>query len=351
MARKPKHGTIYQRGKIWWIKYYKEGEPFYESSKSTRYDDADRLLRKRQGEIVTGRFKGLAPERIRLNELFDDVVADYKENGKRSLADVVQRLKSHIRPALGELRAAEFGSSQLRRYKAQRQREEAANATINRELAIIKRAFSLAADHDPPKVAYVPRVAMLDENNIRTGFLERDQYERLLGELPDYLKPVLVIGYHTGARLGELMALQWSQVDFAAKNITLHPGTTKNGEGRYLPIYGEMFPTLQRHREWRDSKFPDCQYVFHDGSGKRLLTFYKAWRSACDRAKLKGQLFHDLRRSAVRNMVRAGIPETVARRISGHKSRHVFERYDIISEADISMAGEMMERFFAAARG
>src|ERR1051325_4756662 len=134
MARKPKHGTIYQRGKIWGIKYYKEGAPFYESSKSTRYADADRRLRKRQGEIVTGRFKGLAPERIRLNELFDDVVADYKENGKRSLADVVQRLKSHIRPALGELRAAEFGSSQLRRYKAQRQREEAANATINREL-------------------------------------------------------------------------------------------------------------------------------------------------------------------------------------------------------------------------
>jgi integrase len=350
MARKPKAGTVYLRNKIWWIKYYSKGKPVYESSKSARAEDGERLLRKRLGEIATGAFRGIAVERTTLDELFDLVVADYRENGKRSIDDVLSRLKLHLRPRLGKTRAADFGSADVRRYKANRKQEKAEAATINRELSILKRAFSLGSRHDPPLVLHNPPVEKIPENNVRTGFLEKDDYDRLLAELPPYLTLALVIAYHTGCRLGEVMSLRWPDINLQGGEIIVRAENAKNKKHRVLPIYGEMNDALKHQREERDEKYPRLEWVFHDGGGKRLRTFYKAWRSACDRAKLDGQLFHDLRRSAVRNMVRAGIPEKIAMAISGHRTRHVFDRYNIVTDKDLAAAGEQMTRYLADQR-
>lgn len=350
MTKKPKSGSIYQRNEIWWIKYYHQGKPTYESSHSTRAEDAERLLRKRLGEMATGQFRGLAPERTTLDELFDLVVADYREQGKRSIDDVICRLKLHLRPRLGKLRAADFGSSEVRRYVATRRKEQAESATINRELSVLKRAFSLGSRHDPPLVFHNPPISKLPEDNTRTGFVEQTDYARLLAELPDYLKLALVIAYHIGCRLGELMSLCWSDVNLTAEQptITIRAENAKNKRHRTLPIYGDMLPAILRQKAERDEKYPKLGYVFHDGSGERLHTFYKAWASACERAKLDGQLFHDLRRSAVRNMVRAGIPEQLAMAISGHRTRHVFDRYNITTDKDLSDAGEKLTRYLAS---
>ena len=347
MARKPKAGSVYQRNNVWWIKYYSMGSPVYESSHSVRAEDAERLLRKRLGEIATGAYRGIAVERTTLDELFDLVVDDYKENGKRSIDDVLSRLKLHLRPRLGKLRAADFGSADVRRYKAARKNEQAQPATINRELSILKRAFSLGSRHDPPLVLHNPPVEKIPENNVRTGFLEQADYENLLGELPAYLKLALVIAYHTGCRLGEVMSLRWQDVNLTSGEIVIRAENAKNKKHRMLPVYGDMKDALQRQRVERDQKYPQLEWVFHDGGGNRLRTFYKAWASACDRAELDGQLFHDLRRSAVRNMVRAGIPEKVAMAISGHRTRHVFDRYNIITDKDLAAAGEQMTRYLA----
>jgi integrase len=348
VARKPKSGSIYQRNKVWWIKYYAKGQPVYESSRSVRADDAERLLRKRLGEIATGAFRGTAIERTTLNELFDLVVADYRENGKRSINDVLSRLKLHLRPKLGKLRAADFGSAEVRRYKAARRHEKAEAATINRELSILKRAFSLGSRHEPAFVLHNPHVEKIPEDNVRTGFLEIADYKKLLAELPPYLKLALVIAYHTGCRLGEVMALRWQDVNLAGKEITIRAEKAKNKRHRTLPIYGEMTDAIRQQRAERDEKYPRLEWVFHDGGGNRLLTFYKAWKSGCDRAKLDGQLFHDLRRSAVRNMVRAGIPEKIAMAISGHRTRHVFDRYNIVTDKDLAAAAEQMTRYLSA---
>jgi integrase len=348
MARKPKSGSIYQRNKVWWIKYYAKGQPVYESSHSIRAEDAERLLRKRLGEIATGAYRGTAPERTTLNQLFDLVVADYRETGKRSLKDVLGRLRLYLRPRLGKLRATEFGSADVRRYKAMRKEEKAAPASINRELSILKRAFSLGSRHDPPLVHHNPPVEKIHEDNVRTGFLEKPDYDRLLAELPAYLRPTLIIAYHTGCRLGELMSLRWSDVNLASKEIVIQAEHSKNKRHRVLPIYGDMAGALTAQKAERDEKYPKLEWVFHDGNGNRLRTFYKAWRSACERAKLDGRLFHDLRRSAVRNMVRAGIPEVIAMAISGHRTRHVFDRYNIVTDKDLAAAAEKMTRYLAA---
>jgi integrase len=136
--------------------------------------------------------------------------------------------------------------------------------------------------------------------------------------------------------------LLWTQVDFANDQILLNPGTTKNKKGRALPIYGDMRELLRMEKEIRDSRFPRCSYVFHH-EGHVIVDYRKAWASACRRADVPGLLFHDLRRSAIRNMRLAGIPDKVAMEISGHRSRSVFDRYSIVGARDIRDAGKKME--------
>jgi integrase len=354
--RRPKFGSIYQRTKrlqdgnvqtlpTWWIKYRKNGQVFRESSGSEKPGDAERLLKRRLGEIATGKFAGLGPERIRMADLFDDVVKDYQENDKDTTKDLQGRLKNHLSPFFGEIRAADFSSQHVRRYIAERRAEKAENATINRELAIVRRAFRLAASWEPPKVARIPRIKLLKEMNVRTGFLEYDQYLNLRNELPAFIRPLYVVAYHVGGRRGELASIQWPQVDFRASQIRLNSVDTKNDEPRTLPIYGEMREWLLLAKDIRDMKYPACPWVFYDEQGRRLYWFYEEWQAACQRADLAGLLFHDLRRSAVRNMERAGIPRKVAMAISGHKTESIYRRYDIVAGRDLADAAARMERY------
>lgn len=338
-----KLGSIYRRGRVWWIKCHRQGRAFRESSHSESYGDAERLLKRRLGEIVTGKFAGLGPERIRFRELAQEVLTDYRDNERASIGHVERRLHLHLLPAFGEIRAADFSTAHVKRYIHARREQGASNATINRELAVVKRAFHLAVESDPPRVARVPYIPMLEENNVRTGFLEHDAYLRLRDELPEEIRLLFVIGYYTGARKGELLSLRWEQVDLAANRITLEPGTTKNREGRTLPVYGEMQHWLLMEKEIRDARHPGCPYVFRRG-GSAIKNFRKSWAEACKRAGVAGLLFHDLRRTAVRNMVRAGIPEKIAMQISGHKTRAVFDRYNIVSDRDLDLAAERMQR-------
>ncbi len=130
-----------------------------------------------------------------------------------------------------------------------------------------------------------------------TGFLETADYDLLLDELA-YFRPALIIGYDTGCGLGELMSLRWSDVNLASNEIVIRAEHSKNKRHRVLPIYGNMTGALAAQQAERDEKYPKLEWVFHDGNGNRLRTCYKAWHSACERAKLDGRLFHDLRRSA-----------------------------------------------------
>ncbi len=161
------------------------------------------------------------------------------------------------------------------------------------------------------------------------------------------LKPVLMFGYFTGARQGEILSLRWRQVDLDSRTVCFEPGTTKNDQPRVIALTNELLETLRSRQRMRDLHFPDCEYVFSN-KGKRICKFEKAWKSAVDRARIPGKLFHDLRRTAIRNMVRAGVPERVAMSISGHKTRSVFDRYNIVAERDLHEAASRLEAHFSS---
>ncbi len=339
-------GMLYRRGSIWWVKYYHNGRCFRESSKSQKRSDGKWLLQNREGEFTTGAFLGLETERVRFEELAQDLLNEYQTNNRKSLVWLKRRINLHLMPFFGGFRAVDVTTERVRAYIIHRQQEGASNGSINRELAALKRMFNLASEMTPPKIARVPHIPLLKESNVRKGFFEHEEYLVLQRELPEYLKPVLTFGYFTGAREGEILSLKWAQVNLDGHTVYLEPGNTKSNEPRTIPLTGELLETLKIQKATRHSRFPECDYVFHR-KGQPIGNFQRAWKSACKRAGVSGRLFHDLRRSAVRNLVRAGVPERVAMAISGHKTRSVFDRYNIVAERDLHEAASLLEKHLA----
>jgi len=337
-------GCIYRRGKIWWLKYYKNGKPYCESSRTDCKEAAGRLLKRREGEIAKGELPGIYFDRVRFEELAEDFLTDYKVNGRKSL-DKAERSVRNLSEAFGGMRIPQITTARIKAYVARRLEAGLSSATINRELAALKRMFHLGQQSTPPKVAQVPYVPMLKERNARKGFFEHGEFLALREALPEYLKPVVSFAYYTGWRLREILGLTWPKVDLKAGTVRLDPGESKNEEARTLYLNEELAEAL---RGLQARRRLGCPYVFHR-EGKRIKDPRGAWESACKAAGLWGfdekkgrnaptRIFHDFRRTAVRNLVRAGVPERVAMAISGHKTRAVFERYNIVSGEDLKEA-------------
>jgi len=338
-------GHIYQRGKTWWVKIHVNGKPIYQSSGSTKRKDAERLRDRLLGQRHRGEIFGGAPDKVTLGELLDDFLKNAKATVRDSTHYIYDKVvEANLRPYFGNLRAAKLTTKHLQEYRAKRLADKRSASTINRELALLRVALRLGQKCTPPKILNVPYFPMASEaGNVRKGFLSDEQYMAVLRELPDHLRAIFVVAYHTGVRLGELKRICWDQVDFTAGFINLNAGDTKSGTGRMVPILdGDMRIRLELAKKDRQVSFPNCQLVF-SRAGEPIKDFRAAWQSACERAGVPDLRFHDLRRSAVRNMRRAGVPQVVRMKISGHKTDSMERRYSIVDDDDLKIAKNLME--------
>ena len=342
-------GRVYKRmnSNYWWISYCSRGKEYRESSRSPDRKQAERLLKHRLREIGADRlglkrFVGPAVDRVTVEELLEDLITHWQIHKRKSLDTLKAHLKS-VRVAFGGDRAVDATSSRILRVVAQWQQEGVADATINRRLGALRRGFTLAVEAG--KLATVPQFPTLDGDNPREGFFGRGEFLAVLSHLPDDdLRDFTEWAYWTGMRKGETATLTWAAFDRETWTVRLHRKDAKTGKGRVLALEGPFRAIIERRVKARRL---DCSLIFHRG-GEPVREFRKSWRSACRAAGAIGRRFHDLRRTAIRNLVRAGVPQSVAMSISGHRTASVFRRYDITADEDLRDAVVKVQGYVAS---
>ncbi len=350
--------AVEQRSAVWWVKYYVNGRAVRASTETEDKEAAKRILKTREGAAATGQPVMPRVDRIRYEEVAQDLRRHYETGGSRSLREAQARF-DHLAAFFTGRRVAAIGSADVATYVQQRQGAGAANGTINRELATLTRMLRLAYENG--KLLRLPVVRKLKEAAPRSGFFEREQYDAVRRRLKPDLQVAAAIAYTYGWRMqSEVLRLERRQLDLEAGTLRLDPGTTKNDEGRVAYLTPELVrllaEQLERIRavERKTGRIIPSLFPYLRGRrrlGQRRRDFRKAWRTACKDAGVPGRLVHDFRRTAVRNLERAGVPRSVAMKITGHKTESVYRRYAIVSDADLREASRRLTGTFPGTSG
>jgi integrase len=330
----------------WWISYPNHGKQIRENAKTTIRSVAVQKLKLKTGQVGLGQPVGPQLERTTLGDLLAMVEADYKANSRRSLDRVVHAGK-RLREYFGsDRKARDITTDTLTAYKARRLEDGAKPSTINYELAMLRRGFQLGRNKVPSR----PDFEMLHVDNARKGFFEREQYEAVLRSLPEYLKSVAMVAYITGWRTkSELLIRQWRHIDLTKGWLRIDPGETKNDEGREFPFTPELRAVLEAQRDYireierATGAIIPWVFVHPPGvarvvAGSQISDFRGAWKKACKLAGVPGRIPHDFRRTAVRNLERAGVSRSAAMKMTGHKTEAVYRRYAIVDSAMLQEA-------------
>jgi integrase len=355
-------GYVFQRGNIWWFQFYQDGQRVRMSSDSESESVARQRLKEHEARVTLQEPVVPRAGRVTYDELRADLLAHYQSTGTRAVPEATRRLR-HVDRAFRGCRAAALTGPVLAKYIIARQQAGAANGTVNRELGILVKMLRLGVEHH--KVVRLPIVHLPKEAAPRAGFFERAQFLAVRAELPADLQVAVTIAFSFGWRTqSEVLTLERRQIDLTAGKagtLRLDPGQTKNNDGRVVYLTPELRDLLEAHLgrvaalekrlgrviPWVFPLFtgaaqPNGQTGRHRAVvvGERRQDFRLAWATACRRAGLAGMIRHDFRRTAVRDMVNGGVPERVAMAVTGHKTRSVFDRYHIVSPADLQAAAE-----------
>lgn len=340
-------GSIYQRqdNGRWEISFYDN-----EGRRRRQSFSTEQKAQKALNRALTLKEAGKLDEpetRVKVDTLAEAYLRYMKNSKPKSYLWVKRAWKKHLEPFFGGRLAGRVGTAELDQYIEQRKsdvtpdQERQRNGTINREFQILKAMFNhCASELDPPLISRVPKFPKkLRESDPRSGWLDDEQYEVLQDHAGHvWLRGFLAVAYNFGFRKGELLNLKVKQVSLKDRTIQLLPGTTKNDKGRTVrmteDVYQRLAPCV------KDKKPDDPLFTWEDGSP--VIDFRVTWTNMCQAAKVSIML-HDFRRSAIRNMIRAGVSEKTAMRISGHVTRSVFDRYDIGSEEDLVQAAQKLE--------
>lgn len=355
----PVTGEKKLKSENWFAQYYDaQGRQRRVSTETPVKQKAQVFLRKRLEEQDNGVVSIIDARKVTYADLRAGLLASYVERGNRSLLtnadgeETIAALKSldeffgydakHPGPSV-----ARIGTDEAREFTKKRLAVGVGTAWVNRSLACLRRMLRIA--YEDNKIQRVPKIHFLKEPPARKGFLELRKFEELVGLMPTHLRPLITFLYYCGVRVGEALQIDWAQVALERRLIRLEETQTKTDEARVVPLpsvlvamlrdiepkTGRVFSDVNLRVEWERA----CSTC---GLGKRTK-MQPAKKEGFEWYRYRGLLLHDLRRSAVRNLVQAGVPETVAMRISGHKTRNVFDRYAIASESDLQKAMQKVE--------
>jgi integrase len=358
----------------WFARFYLYGKQIRETTGTADETEACRIVLARLDEVGADRsgakkFVGPEQKRIKVSEMLDNLEADYRLRGKCN--PQFKSHLSHIRKHFGCMRAVEVTAALVDHYIEGRLADSARPASVNRSTQVFGQAFNLAVERR--QLASAPKLRHLSEaGNARQGFFAGREIRAVVENLPAHLQDFTLYGFLTGWRSGEIKSLLWEDVD--GDCIRLKAENSKNGEGRVIVLEGELAELIERRKAARSVKTDSgtvlSNYIFHNGQGEPIVDMRKAWARACcmagvgkmvcptctatvdakrtcatcsktwkyEELKYVGRIFHDLRRTSVRNMIRAGVPEKVAMTVSGHKTHSMLSRYNIVSEADLRQA-------------
>lgn len=366
-------GRIFQNKgrKVWMIAYCGPrpdgtwGE-IRESAQTRDESAARKALAKRLRQAANHRdglsnFEAPSQRRVLVTELLEDLLAEYRRREIKGYERVWYRIRkgSPLDAGLGSRRVDRLTTDHVVAYTETRRENGLSKASVNRDVELLGAALRLALQKG--KIARAPKmpIRLSEKENVRKGFFEKSELDALLPNLPEPLDDMARLAFATGWRRGELLGLTWD----AVSRTEIRLGITKNGEPRSLPLDGplrEVFDRLRKAREYvTESGVGLSAYVFHR-RGKIISknTFGKQWRAACVKAAVgrrvlneKGSLiyvgkhFHDFRRTAARNMIRGGVPQSIAMRVTGHETDAMFTRYDITDDRDKLAALEASRKF------
>ena len=341
-------GRIFKRGGTWWIAFYVDGREQRESAKTDNEGAAQKYLHKKLKEVHAHELDPAKPfitqrERKRtVADLMDALKGDFEIRGKWN--PQARTNVEHVRAAFGHIRATSLTAEEVDRYIQQRRSGGAAKASINRVTQLLKQAYGLA--ELPP-----PRIRRLDESdNVRRGFFTEREVRLVMANLPSELSDFTLFSWLTGMRKGEIASLKWEDCD--GDCIRLRAEDAKNGTARLIPLEGELVDLIERRKATKQFKAGQVTMasplIFHR-TGEPIREFRKSWATACRLAGVL-RLFHDLRRSACRNMVAAGVAQVTAMQLSGHKTDSMFRRYAIVAENDMRAALRQTQSHLATVR-
>jgi integrase len=352
---------VFRKQGVYWIDYYLNGHRKRERIGPDKRL-AETVLKKRKVEIAEGKFLDRQrPVTTTFDELADAyftyvVYQQRKRSWPRDRASI-RALTTYF----GGKRLAEITPALIEQYRAWRREgisrrgRPLTPASVNREMACLKRMFTVAIKGLLVLEGGVSRenpaapVSLEREHNERDRVLSDAEFQALMNAAPSHLKPILLTAYHTGMRKSEILNLIWDRIDLKAGIVRLRPEDTKTREGRTIPLTKELSEMLRNATIYLDESGQRVPWVF-TYAGKRILSVRRAFETACREAGLNDVVFHDLRHTFVTNMRRAGVDYFRIMAVTGHKTMTVFKRYNTIDEADLKQAMIQMDTHMDTSR-
>jgi integrase len=342
---------VFKRGAAWHIRYTANGRIVRESTGAESKRLAEQILAKRKAQVAEGRF---LERHERPTMTLRELAVWYWENhGQRKRSNGIKGTLKRLTKYFGDTQLVEITPEDINRYRQRRVSDGVTERTANRDLQELKSMFNrVTTDRRWRKVLENPvsYVKLGKERNERVRYLDAAQISALLENAPKHLKPILVAALHTGMRRGELLGLTWEDVNF--KESLLHVRESKNGEGRYIPISGELrqvllalpsrfggqlvFPSHLPKRKNRDDK----QHPYRDVKN--------SFRAALANAGISDFRWHDLRHTFASTLVMNGADLNTVRELLGHKSIKMTLRYAHLSPKHKQAAIALIDRAYGA---